>query len=115
MSSPSSLTADAARQLYVFAGLPGLAWCSTTPPTELLTAEIYGIGHIGMLVGLVFMSHQVGEALSSYLAAWRFDMTGSYTAMYLMGIALLIGARRVSYGIQDQRYSLKYLTPTTAF
>jgi hypothetical protein len=31
-----------------------------------------------------------------------------------VGLALLIGARLVSYGIQDQRYSLKYLTPTMA-
>jgi MFS family permease len=108
------LTADAAWQLYLFACLAGLAWFSTVPLTVSLTAEIYGIRHMGTLVGLVFMSHQMGGALSSYLAGWLFDLTGSYTAIYLMGIALLLGAGLVSYAIQERRYSLKYLAPAQA-
>jgi MFS family permease len=108
------LSADAAWQLYVFAALAGLAWFSTVPLTVSLTAEIYGIRHMGTLVGLVFLSHQVGGALSSYLAGWLFDMSGSYTAVYLMGIALLLAAGLVSYGIQERRYSLKYLAAAKA-
>jgi len=105
------LSADSAWQLYVFAVLAGLAWFSTVPLTVSLTAEIYSLPHMGTLVGVVFLSHQVGGALSTYLAGWLFDVSGSYRVVYLMGIALLIGAALVSYAIQERRYSLKYLAP----
>jgi MFS family permease len=82
--------------------------------TVSLTTEIYGLRHMGTLVGLVFLNHQVGGALSSYLAGWLFDVGGSYTAVYFMGIALLIAAGLVSYAIQERRYSLKYLKAAKA-
>ena len=62
------LTVEAPWMLYLFAALVGLAWFSTAPPTVSLTAEIYGMRHMGTLVGLIFASHQVGGALSIYLA-----------------------------------------------
>lgn len=96
--------------LYVFAALAGLAWFSTVPLTVSLTAEIYGMRHMGTLVGLTFTSHQIGGALSIYLAGWLFDSSGSYTTIFLMGIALLLAAGLASYAIQERRYSLKYLT-----
>ena len=94
--------------LYLFAALVGLAWFSTVPPTVSLTAEIYGVRHMGTLVGLIFASHQIGGALSIYLAGRLFDLSGSYTAIYLLDIALLLVAGLISYAIQERRYSLKY-------
>lgn len=103
------LTADALWQLYLFVVLAGLAWFSTVPLTVALTAEMYGVRHMGTLVGLAFTSHQVGGAISSYLAGRLFDLSGSYTVVYLMGIGLLLGASLASYAIQERRYSLKYV------
>lgn len=103
------LTADTPWKLYLFAALAGLAWFSTVPLTVALTAEMYGVRHMGTLVGLTFTSHQAGGALSSYLAGWLFDLTGSYTLMYLLGIGLLLGASLASYAIQERRYSSKYV------
>lgn len=103
------LTAETSWQLYLFAALAGLAWFSTVPLTVALTAEMYGVRHMGTLAGLTFTSHQVGGALSSYLAGWLFDLTGSYTLMYLIGIGLLLGASLASYAIQERRYSSKYV------
>lgn len=102
------LTANMPWKLYLFAVLAGLAWFSTVPLTVSLTAEMYGVRHMGTLVGLTFTSHQVGGALSSYLAGRLFDLSGSYTVIYLMGIGLLLGASLASYAIQERRYSLKY-------
>lgn len=104
------LTAEAPWTLYLFAALVGLAWFSTVPLTVSLTAEMYGVRHMGTLVGLIFTSHQVGGALSIYLAGWLFDLSGSYTAIYLLDIVLLLVAGIASYAIQERRYSLKYRT-----
>ena len=65
----------------MFAALAGLAWFSTVPLTVALTSEMYGVRHMGTLVGLTFTSHQVGGALSSYLAGRLFDLSGSYTVI----------------------------------
>jgi DMSO reductase anchor subunit len=51
----------------------------------------------------------VGGAVSIYLAGRLFDWSGSYTVVYVVGIALLLGAALASYAIQERRYSLKYL------
>jgi MFS family permease len=103
------LTAHGPWMLYVFAAIAGIAWFSTVPLTVALTAEIYGVRHMGTLVGLAFTSHQVGGAVSIYLAGRLFDLSGSYTLVYVLGIALLLAAGLASYAIQERRYSLKYL------
>ena len=108
------LTVEAPWALYLFAALVGLAWFSTVPPTVSLTAEIYGVRHMGTLVGLIFASHQIGGALSIYCAGRLFDLSGSYTAIYLVDIALLLAAGLVSYAIQERRYSLKYMASAPA-
>jgi MFS family permease len=108
------LIADAPWALYLFAVLVGLSWFSTVPLTVSLTAEIYGLRHMGTLVGLIFTSHQIGGALSIYLAGWLFDLYGSYTAIYLLDIGLLLVAGLASGAIQERRYSRKYVTAAQA-
>ena len=103
------LTAHSPWMLYLFAAVAGISWFSTVPLTVALTAEIYGVRHMGTLVGIAFTSHQVGGAVSIYLAGRLFDLSGSYTVVYVVGIALLLGAALASYAIQERRYSLKYL------
>jgi MFS family permease len=102
------LIADAPWMFYAFALVAGLAWFSSVPLTIALTGEIYGVRHMGTLVGLVFLSHQVGGALSSYMAGWLFDRYGNYDVMFVIGIVLLLAAGAASYAVQERRYSLKY-------
>ena len=64
--------------------------------------------HSGALVGLVFLSHQIGGAASTYLAGRLFDVRGSYTRVFLAVIAILLLASAVSWAVQERRYSLKY-------
>lgn len=98
--------------LYLFAVIAGLSWFSSVPLTIALTSEIYGMRHMGTLVGFVFLSHQIGGAASTYLAGWLFDVTGSYNGVFLAVIVLLLAASAVSWAVQERRYSLKYQTAT---
>ncbi len=104
------LVADTPWMLYVFSVVAGLSWFASVPLTIALTGEIYGLRHMGTLVGFVFLSHQLGGAVSTYLAGRFFDISGSYNEVFLGVIALLIGAAIVSWAVQEQRYSLKYQT-----
>lgn len=108
------LASDAPWALYLFAALAGLSWFGTAPLTMSLTAELYGVTHMGTLAGVVFMSHQLRSAIGIYLAGKLYDLSGSYTAIYLMGILLLLGASLASYVIQERRYSTKYVATAQA-
>ncbi len=49
--------------VIVFAIVMGLLWLSTVPPTNGLVAIMFGTRHLGMLGGVVFLSHQIGLSL----------------------------------------------------
>ncbi len=106
------LVADTPWMLFVFAVVAGLSWFSSVPLTIALTGELYGLRHMGTLVGFVFLSHQIGGAVSTYSAGWLFDVSGSYNGVFLIVIALLLGAAAVSWAVQERRYSLKYQAAT---
>ena len=43
----------------------GFLWLSTVPPTNGIVAHIFGTKYVGMLYGIVFVSHQVGSFLGA--------------------------------------------------
>jgi MFS family permease len=67
-----------ALSVYLFAAAMGLLWLSTVPPTNGLVGQIYGVRHLGMLGGIVFLGHQLGSFLGAWLGGRIFDLTGSY-------------------------------------
>ena len=107
------LMADTPWMLYVFAAVAGLSWFSSVPLTIALTSEIYGLRHMGTLVGMVFLSHQAGGAISTYVAGRMFDISGSYNSIFICTVVLLIAAGLASYLIRERQYSLKYQTSVT--
>jgi MFS family permease len=69
--------------LHLWAGIFGLNYISTVPPTTSLTANIFGRWSVGELSGWIFFSHQVGAALGAALAGWIYEWTGSYSSAFL--------------------------------
>jgi MFS family permease len=79
--------------VYVFASCMGLLWLSTVPPTNAAIAQIFGVAHLSMLSGFVFLSHQVGSFLGAWLGGVLYDKTGNYDVVWYLCIALgLFGA-----------------------
>jgi MFS family permease len=64
--------------VYLFAASMGLLWLSTVPLTNGLVGQIYGVRHLGMLGGVIFLGHQIGSFLGAWLGGKIFDMTGAY-------------------------------------
>ncbi|HSB71232.1 MAG TPA: MFS transporter [Candidatus Methylomirabilis sp.] len=80
-------------ELNLFAILFGLNYISTVPATSTLTADLFGRRSVGMLFGWIFLSHQVGAALASYIGGLVYDVTGTYNLAFLSAGCLgLLGA-----------------------
>ena len=108
------LLAPGAWSLWSFVVIMGFSWWATLPLTSALTAEVYGLKHLGILNGLAFTGHQIGGALSIQLGGILRDLTGSYDLSFAIAGLLLFGASLVSFMIREQRYSTRYQTAASA-
>lgn len=88
--------------VIIFAIVMGLLWLSTVPPTNGLVAIMFGTRHLGMLGGIVFLSHQVGSFLGVWMGGYLYDRLGSYDAVWWFGVALGIFAAIVHWPIKEK-------------
>jgi len=66
----------------------GSLWLATVPLTSGLVAHLYGLRYMGTLYGVVFFSHQLGSFMGVWLGGTLYDMYGSYTAVWWVGVAV---------------------------
>lgn len=85
----------------VFAAAIGFLWLGTVPLTNGLVSQIFGVRHLSMLGGIVFLSHQVGSFFGAWMAGWLFDRMGSYDATWALSVALALFAAMVHLPIRD--------------
>ena len=88
--------------LHLFAAIFGLNYVSTVPPTSTLTANIFGRYSTGELNGSIFLSHQVGAALGSWVGRASYDLTGSYTVAFVSAAILAFLASGMTLAIRDE-------------
>ncbi len=88
--------------VIVFSIVMGLLWLSTVPPTNALVAIMFGTRHLGMLGGVVFLSHQIGSFLGVWLGGYLYDRLGSYDPVWWLGVALGIFAAIVHWPIRER-------------
>ena len=74
--------------VLVFSILMGALWLATVPLTSGLVAYMYGLRYMGTLYGIVFLSHQLGGFLGVWLGGRMYDVYGSYTAVWWIGVGV---------------------------
>jgi MFS family permease len=74
--------------VIIFSVAMGSLWLATVPLTSGLVAHIYGLRYMGTLYGIVFFSHQLGSFLGVWLGGRMYDMYGSYTAVWWVGVGV---------------------------
>ena len=87
--------------VYLFAAAMGLLWLSTVPVTNAVIAQIFGVSHLSMLSGFVFMSHQFGSYLGVWLGGWAYDRTGSYDQVWYLCIGLSVFAALINLPVKE--------------
>lgn len=81
------LPSDGLVSLYVVSALFGLFQGGIVPSYALLVRENLPANEAGMRVGMVMMATLAGMALGGWMSGWIYDLTGSYQAAFLNGIA----------------------------
>ena len=81
----------------------GALWLATVPLTSGLVAHIYGLRYMGTLYGIVFFSHQLGSFLGVWLGGRMYDIYGSYTAVWWIGVAVGAFSAIVHLPIKERR------------
>ncbi len=80
----------------------GFLWLSTVPPTNGIVAHIFGTKYVGMLYGIVFVSHQLGSFLGAYLGGVFYEMNGNFDYAWYGSIALSIFAGLIHLPINEK-------------
>jgi MFS family permease len=88
--------------VIIFAIVMGLLWLSTVPPTNALVAIMFGTRHLGLLGGIVFLSHQIGSFLGVWMGGYLYDQFGSYDPVWWVGVALGVFAAIVHWPIEER-------------
>ena len=70
----------------------GFLWLSTVPPTNGIVSHIFGTKYVGLLYGIVFVSHQIGSFLGAYLGGVFYEINGNFDYAWYVSIALSIFA-----------------------
>ena len=87
--------------VLAFAGIMGLTWLGTVPLTSGLVAKIFGTEHLGTLFGICFLSHQIGSFLGAGVGGVVYDLTGSYTPLWIATALAGLMAALLHFPIND--------------
>lgn len=111
------LNSSGLTSLYLISGLFGLFQGGIVPSYALIVREYFTPSEAGTRVGTVLMATLLGMALGGWVAGMLYDMTGSYDAAFLNGMAwnalnlfivtmLLLRARRALLKQQRQQHEI---------
>ena len=73
--------------LYVISAMFGLFQGGLVPSYAIIIREYFAPQEAGARVGAVIMATLIGMALGGWMSGWIFDITGSYHAAFLNGLA----------------------------
>lgn len=97
MMSPPTVTS-----VLVFAVGIGLFWLGTVPVTSALVMQIFGLKHASMLLGVVFLTHQLGSFLGAWFGGYMFELSGSYDLVWWISVGLGIAAAALHWPIDER-------------
>jgi MFS family permease len=108
------LVHDRPAGLLVISALGGASMSGSLAMASALTADIFGRFSVGSVFGTIFVVHQGGAALGSWLGGLLFELTGGYAAAFAIACVQLLLAAVVSLTIDERARSAPGLRPVAA-
>ena len=87
---------------YIFGIFMGFFWLSTVPLTNGTVAAVWGVKHMSMLGGIVFLAHQLGSFMGGWMGGWIYDRAGSYDVAWAVAIFLSLIAAILNWPITER-------------
>ncbi len=78
---------DGLSSLYLISALFGLFQGGIVPSYAMIVREYFPPAQAGTRLGIIIMSTVLGMAIGGWMSGWIFDLTGSYRAAFLNGLA----------------------------
>ena len=75
---------------YLFAAIYGFAYGSWIPMFPAIAGDLFGLGALGAIYGVIASSNSLGGALGPFLAGYIFDITQSYNYAFITAAVTLI-------------------------
>jgi MFS family permease len=97
--------------LLMFGIAFGLVDFAVLAPIQVLASRLFEGHSVGIVFGLLSLSHQFGSALGSYLPAVLYDATGSYNVAFLGTAAGLVLGSLLSFSVPQQPRVLRQTLP----
>jgi MFS family permease len=98
----------------IYGAVTGLLWLSSVPPTSGLVAVMFGTRWLAMLVGITFLSHQVGGSLGVYLGGALYEATGSYNVIWWASVGFGIMSALINLPIVEKPVPRATTAPAAA-
>jgi predicted MFS family arabinose efflux permease len=97
----------------VFGALMGFLWLGVGPLMQGAIVEMFGLKWQAMIGGLAFMNHQLGSFLGAYGGGLIYDMLGSYTLAWQIGVSigLTAGIVQIAFALLRPPHQPMLATP----
>lgn len=105
------LVRDWPAALMLVAAVGGATMSGTLAATSALSADIFGRYSVGSVFGAIFLVHQSGAALGSWLGGALFEATGGYGAAFGLAGAMLVVSGTLSLTLDERGAAGPYLQP----
>lgn len=97
------LAADRSWLFVTFAIIYGASEMASIAPVSSLCSHLFRKNSIGMVFGIVSVSHQLGGAIGSLVPGVIYDFTGSYTPVLVLAVLLLGASAMLILRVPDVR------------
>jgi MFS family permease len=95
--------------LYLFAAVFGLSFGGLDPPVTVLIGNVFGLSHIGIIIGVLTAGFAAGAAVGPALAGYIFDVSGKYSFAFLISAVSMLMVALSTFLVREPGYKAKSL------
>ena len=103
---------QSATAIVVFALLYGFTFLITAPLTVTFAGNMFGAPRLGMMSGIINMTHHIAGGLGALVGGLVFDARGSYDAAFMLMLALAVIASALTFTVRERLLTQPSLSPT---
>ena len=98
--------------IVIFALLYGFTFLITAPLTVTFAGNMFGAPRLGMMSGIINMTHHIAGGIGALVGGLVFDARGSYDAAFILMLALAVIASALTFTVRERLITQPSLSPT---